>query len=68
MPFIMMMAGAIFGGSAWISTGAYFIGMAAIICSGIILKKTKMFAGEPAPFVRKLQQSFSTKFQKVFKS
>ncbi|MBE7008623.1 MAG: ferrous iron transporter B [Ruminococcaceae bacterium] len=54
VPFIAMIAGAIFGGSAWISTGAYFIGLAAIICSGVILKKTKMFAGEPAPFVMEL--------------
>ena len=54
VPFIAMIAGAIFGGSAWISTGAYFIGMAAIIISGIILKKTKMFAGDPAPFVMEL--------------
>ena len=53
IPFIGMVAGAIFGGSAWISTSAYFIGMAAII-SGIILKKTKMFAGNPAPFVMEL--------------
>ena len=54
VPFIAMIAGAIFGGSAWISTGSYFIGAAAIICSGIILKKTKMFAGDPAPFVMEL--------------
>ncbi|MCR5593008.1 MAG: ferrous iron transporter B [Saccharofermentans sp.] len=54
VPFIAMIAGAIFGGSPWISTGAYFIGITAIICSGIILKKTKMFAGEPAPFVMEL--------------
>ena len=54
VPFIAMIAGAIFGGSAWISTGSYFIGMAAIIISGIILKKTKMFAGDPAPFVMEL--------------
>lgn len=53
-PFIAMIAGAIFGGSAWIATGAYFLGMAAIIVSGIILKKTKMFAGDPAPFVMEL--------------
>lgn len=53
-PFIAMIAGAIFGGSAWIATGAYFIGMAAIIVSGIMLKKTKMFAGDPAPFVMEL--------------
>ncbi len=54
VPFIGMIAGALFGGSAWIATGSYFIGMAAIICSGVILKKTKMFAGEPAPFVMEL--------------
>ena len=54
VPFIAMIAGALFGGSAWISTGAYFIGLAAIICSGVILKKTRMFAGEPAPFVMEL--------------
>ncbi|MBR6315313.1 MAG: ferrous iron transporter B, partial [Clostridia bacterium] len=54
VPFIAMIAGAIFGGSAWISTSAYFIGMAAIIVSGVMLKKTKMFAGEPAPFVMEL--------------
>ncbi|MCI5615808.1 MAG: ferrous iron transporter B, partial [Clostridia bacterium] len=54
VPFISMIAGALFGGSAIVSTSAYFIGMAAIICSGIMLKKTKMFAGEPAPFVMEL--------------
>ena len=54
VPFIAMIAGAIFGGSPWVSTGAYFIGMAAIICSGVILKKTRMFAGDPAPFVMEL--------------
>ena len=54
MPFIGMMAGALFSGSPWIATGAYFIGMAAIIISGIMLKKTKPFAGEPAPFVMEL--------------
>jgi ferrous iron transport protein B len=54
VPFIAMIAGALFGGSAWVSTSAYFIGMAAIIISGIMLKKTKMFAGEPAPFVMEL--------------
>jgi ferrous iron transport protein B len=53
-PFIAMIAGALFGGSAWIATSAYFLGMAAIICSGIMLKKTKMFAGDPAPFVMEL--------------
>ena len=54
VPFIGMIAGALFGGSAWVSTSAYFIGMAAIIVSGIMLKKTKMFAGDPAPFVMEL--------------
>ncbi|MDO4198349.1 MAG: ferrous iron transporter B [Erysipelotrichaceae bacterium] len=54
VPFIAMIAGAIFGGSPWISTSAYFLGMAAIIVSGIMLKKTKMFAGDPAPFVMEL--------------
>ena len=54
VPFIAMIAGAIFGGSAWLSTGAYFIGLAAIIISGIMLKKTRMFAGDPAPFVMEL--------------
>ena len=54
VPFIAMIAGAIFGGSAWVATSAYFIGMAAIIISGIMLKKTKMFSGDPAPFVMEL--------------
>ena len=54
VPFIGMIAGALFGGSAWVSTSAYFIGMAAIIISGIMLKKTRMFAGDPAPFVMEL--------------
>ncbi|MBR6359915.1 MAG: ferrous iron transport protein B, partial [Lachnospiraceae bacterium] len=54
VPFIAMIAGAIFHGSALISTGAYFIGMAAIIISGVMLKKTKLFAGDPAPFVMEL--------------
>ncbi len=54
VPFISMIAGAIFGGSAWVATSAYFVGMAAIIVSGIMLKKTKMFAGAPAPFVMEL--------------
>ncbi len=54
VPFIGMIAGALFGGSAIVSTSAYFIGMAAIIISGIMLKKTKMFSGEPAPFVMEL--------------
>ena len=54
VPFIGMIAGAIFGGSPWVATSAYFIGMAAIVISGIMLKKTKRFAGEPAPFVMEL--------------
>jgi ferrous iron transport protein B len=53
-PFIAMIAGAVFGGAAWVATSAYFLGMAAIICSGVILKKTKLFAGDPAPFVMEL--------------
>ena len=54
VPFISMVAGAIFGGSPWVATSAYFIGVAAIIISGIMLKKTKMFSGDPAPFVMEL--------------
>ena len=56
VPFIAMIAGAIFNGSAWVATSAYFVGMAAIIISGIMLKKTKMFAGDPAPFVMELPE------------
>ena len=54
MPIVALMAGAIFGGAWWVAPSAYFIGIAAIIISGIILKKTKPFAGEPAPFVMEL--------------
>lgn len=54
MPIIALIAGALFGGAWWVAPSAYFIGIAAIICSGIILKKTKMFAGDPAPFVMEL--------------
>ena len=54
LPIIAMIAGAFFNNSGWVATSAYFVGIAAIICSGIILKKTKMFAGEPAPFVMEL--------------
>ncbi len=54
LPIIAMIAGAFFDNSGWVSTSAYFVGIAAIICSGIILKKTKMFAGDPAPFVMEL--------------
>ena len=54
MPIVGLIAGALFGGSAWVATAAYFIGIAAVIVSGIILKKTKAFAGDPAPFVMEL--------------
>ena len=54
MPIVGMIASALFGGSAWVATAAYFIGVAAVIISGIMLKKTKAFAGEPAPFVMEL--------------
>ena len=54
LPIIALIAGAIFGGAWWVAPSAYFVGIAAIICSGIILKKTKMFAGDPAPFVMEL--------------
>ena len=54
LPIIALIAGAFFDGSAWVATSAYFVGVAAIVCSGIILKKTKMFAGEPVPFVMEL--------------
>ncbi len=54
MPFISMVAGAIFGGSAWVAVSAYFVGLAAIIISGLMLKKTKIFSGNPAPFVMEL--------------
>ena len=54
MPIIGLIAGALFGGSTWVATSAYFIGVAAIVVSGIMLKKTKMFAGDPAPFVMEL--------------
>ncbi|MCI9592948.1 MAG: ferrous iron transport protein B [Lachnospiraceae bacterium] len=54
LPIIALIAGALFGGAAWVAPSAYFVGIAAIICSGIILKKTKHFAGDPAPFVMEL--------------
>jgi ferrous iron transport protein B len=54
LPIIALIAGAVFGGAAWVAPSAYFVGIAAIICSGIMLKKTKMFAGDPAPFVMEL--------------
>ena len=54
LPIIALIAGAVFDGASWVAPSAYFVGIAAIICSGIILKKTKMFAGDPAPFVMEL--------------
>lgn len=54
LPIIALIAGALFGGASWVAPSAYFVGIAAIICSGIILKKTSMFAGDPAPFVMEL--------------
>lgn len=54
LPIIALIAGALFGGAWWVAPSAYFVGIAAVVCSGIILKKTKMFAGEPAPFVMEL--------------
>ncbi len=54
LPIIALIAGALFGGASWVAPSAYFVGIAAIVCSGIILKKTKMFAGDPAPFVMEL--------------
>src|SRR5699024_2304049 len=53
-PIIALISGALFGGAWWVAPSAYFVGIAAIICSGIILKKTKLFAGDPAPFVMEL--------------
>ena len=68
VPFIAMIAGAIFGGAAWVATSAYFIGMAAIIISGVMLKKTKMFAGNPAPFVMELPAYHMPTFGNVLRS
>ncbi len=68
VPFIAMIAGAIFGGSPWVSTSAYFVGMASIIVSGVILKKTKMFSGDPAPFVMELPAYHMPRFIDVLRS
>ena len=68
VPFISMVAGAIFGGAAWVATSAYFVGMAAIIISGIMLKKTKMFSGDPAPFVMELPAYHWTTLGNVLRS
>jgi Fe2+ transport system protein B len=54
LPIIALIAGAFFDNAGWVAWSAYFVGVAAIVCSGIILKKTKMFAGDPAPFVMEL--------------
>ena len=68
MPIIGMIAAALFHNSAWIATSAYFIGVAAIIVSGIILKKTKIFAGDPAPFVMELPAYHAPSWKNVFHS
>ena len=68
VPFIAMIAGAIFGGSPWVSTSAYFVGMASIIISGVMLKKTKMFSGDPAPFVMELPAYHMPRFIDVLRS
>ena len=68
LPFIAMIAGALFGNSSWVATSAYFMGVAAVIISGIILKKTKMFAGDPAPFVMELPAYHMPKIGNVLRS
>ncbi|MCD7709670.1 MAG: ferrous iron transporter B, partial [Clostridiales bacterium] len=68
IPFIAMVAGALLGGSPFVATGAYFIGVIAVICSGIMLKKTKMFAGDPAPFVMELPSYHLPKVGSVLRS
>lgn len=68
MPIIGLIAAAVFGGSAWVATSAYFIGVAAIVISGIMLKKTKMFAGDPAPFVMELPAYHFPSGRNVFHS
>ena len=68
VPVISMIAGAIFGGSPWVSTGAYFIGMASIIVSGVMLKKTKPFAGEASPFVMELPEYHMPLLRNVLRS
>lgn len=68
LPIIALIAGALFDGAAWVAASAYFVGIAAIICSGIILKKTKMFAGDPAPFVMELPAYHLPTLGNVFRS
>ena len=68
LPIIALIAGALFDGAPWVAPSAYFVGIAAIICSGIILKKTKMFAGDPAPFVMELPAYHMPTAGNVFRS
>ena len=68
VPFISMIAGAIFGGSAWVATSAYFIGMLAIVVSGLLLKKTRLFSGDPAPFVMELPAYHMPTLKNVLRS
>jgi ferrous iron transport protein B len=68
LPIIALIAGAVFGGAGWVATSAYFVGIAAIICSGIILKKTKLFAGDTAPFVMELPAYHWPTVGNVFRS
>ena len=68
MPIIGLIAGALFGGSSWIATSAYFIGVAAIVVSGIMLKKTRMFAGDPAPFVMELPAYHAPTFRNTMRA
>jgi len=68
LPIIALIAGALFGGAAWVAPSAYFVGIAAIICSGIILKKTKLFAGDPAPFVMELPAYHMPTVENVLRS
>ena len=68
LPIIALIAGALFDGAAWVAPSAYFVGIAAIICSGIILKKTKMFAGDPAPFVMELPAYHMPTVENVLRS
>ncbi len=68
MPIVGLIAGALFGGSAWVATGAYFLGVCAVIVSGIILKKTKPFAGDPAPFVMELPSYHAPVANNIFRA
>ena len=68
LPIIALIAGALFGGAAWVATSAYFIGIAAIVISGIILKKTKLFSGDPAPFVMELPAYHMPTFSAILHS